>query len=115
MAASLRILLIEDDPLVGRSIKRLLESRGHHVHLLDTLVSMTMREAAIRSRPQVVIADHQVGAQNGWFWAEAIFGEASLFPVRIIPMSGNPPSVSGTCFLKGSDPMILINMVESDS
>ena len=57
-----RLLLVDDDPMVGRSLERTL-ARRYEVRLADSVA--TAIQGAAEFEPQVVVTDYELGDAHG--------------------------------------------------
>lgn len=110
---SLRILLVEDDPLVARAFVRKLESRGHEVVHVTSIAGAERAITFGVAAPQVIIADREVEDGDAWEWARRFHAELDADDVLVVFMTGapsaNPPA---GFFLKSDQIARLIETIE---
>jgi DNA-binding response OmpR family regulator len=61
---ALRVLVVEDDPMVGMLLAEMLEAMGHNVCALETTEAGAVAAAA-QHRPDLMIVDARLGAGSG--------------------------------------------------
>ncbi len=134
----MRIVLVEDDPGVARSLTRLLKGHGHEVFHCETLrqarlclgllscpedgpsftdldelrVEFVETYGVLRRPMDVVVLDRQVSGEDGWALAPLVRAQGLS---RVVLMSGDAPFGSPPHFLKGSDPRLLLDAIEGVS
>jgi DNA-binding NtrC family response regulator len=99
MIRSLNIMVVDDEPIVGNRLKRLLEKDGHTVHAF-TRGSKAV-EAMVNNRYDIVITDLKMGKVDGIMVLE----HASSLnpPPRVIVISGlNQQKFSHEASIKGA-------------
>ena len=82
---ALRILLAEDDAMIGMFLAMTLEQMGHHICALETTEAGAVAAAA-RDRPDIIITDAGLNAGDGVTAAERILAER---PMRFVFASGD--------------------------
>lgn len=111
---SLHIVVVEDDDLFYAALCRALRRRGHSVFRVSTLAhARFIIDDGVR--PDVWLADQSLPDGDGWEYAR-IFA-AALEGMRVVYMSGNPPSdTKHDYFHKGVDPISkVVSMIEGGS
>ena len=95
---SLRILVVEDDDLVGILLAETLQAMGHQVSAVVT-TELAAIEAARFYAPDLVILDENLRSGRG---SSAIRHIHELRAVPYLLMSGNPPDIrsKGVTFLE---------------
>lgn len=81
---ALRILVADDNVLIGTLLAELLEDLGHEVCSVETTEAGTV-SAAARCRPDLVIIDAKLGTGSGFFALEQIL---RCGPVAHVIISG---------------------------
>ena len=81
----LRVLLVEDDPLIGMMVADMLEELGHDVSSIE-VTEIAAVIAAARCKPDLMIVDARLGDGSGIFAVEEIL-RAGFVPHLF--MSGN--------------------------
>jgi CheY-like chemotaxis protein len=61
---ALRVLIVEDDALIGMLLAEMLAGMGHEVCAIETTEASAVTDA-IRCRPDLIIADVQLGDASG--------------------------------------------------
>jgi two-component system, response regulator PdtaR len=61
---ALRVLIVEDDALIGMLLAEMLAGMGHEVCAIETTEASAVTDA-IRCRPDLIIADVQLGDGSG--------------------------------------------------
>lgn len=82
----MRILILEDDELVGPMLVRQLRRRGHACVLVTTINSAREFLAKIEDSgfaPECVLTDRDLPDGNGWDWARNL-----PYPYTVVFMSG---------------------------
>ena len=100
----MRILVIEDDELLGPMLVRSLRRRGHSTVLVTTLNSARQFLDEVASLPEqfpeCILTDRELPDGDGWDYVDAL----TLFEGRRIHMSGRPKEpVPYEYFYKGHD------------
>jgi DNA-binding response OmpR family regulator len=85
-AATLRILIAEDNEDIASSMKMLLESSGYEVHTVGTGEAAVGAASVIR--PQVILMDIGLPGLSGYGAARRIRTENPDLQVRIIALTG---------------------------
>jgi two-component system OmpR family response regulator len=104
---TLRILIVEDDDLVGHALQHTLQRRGHTVEWATTVEEGETRLLA--SPPEVLLLDRQVFGRDGWSLREKVT-EAT----RVVLMTGQAPIDSPPHYRKGDGVEILFKMLEDE-
>ncbi len=86
---ALRILVVEDDALIGMLLAEVLEGMGHGVCAIETNEADAVTAAA-RCRPDLMIVDARLGDESGIAAVDKILGTGAIPHVFI---SGDPASV----------------------
>lgn len=89
---SLRILLVDDDALIGVLLTEILEDMGHVVCGLATTETEAV-QAAIQARPDLMIVDANLRAGSGMAAVKQI-GRAAVIP-HIFMSGGRLPAAMG--------------------
>ena len=96
----MKILLIEDNHLLGPMLVRRLQKRGHTVTLFSTIREVDDYVEQCEELPDVIVTDQDLSDGNGWNYCVRWW----LQLPKIVFMSGNPPDkVSFPFFFKGVD------------
>lgn len=104
----MKVLIVEDDPLVASTLRRLIKRHGMEV--LDVVPSIEHGAAKLREcSPDVLLLDREVEDGIGWKLKE--LAPASC---RVVLMSGNPPANSPPHYVKGGDISILLKMLRGE-
>ena len=112
----MRILIIEDDELVGPMLARVLRRRGHETLLVTTINSarQTLMYANVDGwhNPDCILSDKDLPDGNGWDYLDSF---RTNEPKRV-HMSGLPnPSVPYDYFHKGHDALErLYTLIEAE-
>lgn len=106
------ILVLEDDQLLQKSWRRVLEKRGHDVIMAGTVEEfrtlLHSPPCEVKKHPDVLLLDRQVHCNDGW----ALRKEAPP-GVRVVLMTGQPPPDAPPHYLKALMPInVLVSMVE---
>lgn len=105
-----RILLLEDDDLLGPTLARLLRRRGYGVTLCATIGAANH---ALVTCPDIIVCDREVPDGDAWQWAYR-----RPIPAHYAFMSGAPTEQTHPFFHKGCDPIeklfFLVKSVETD-
>jgi DNA-binding NtrC family response regulator len=99
MGKSLCIMIVDDEPIVGRRLKRLLEKDGHTIHTFTrgSLAVESFRE----TRYDIIITDLKMGKIDGIKVLEHAAGLTP--PPKVIIISGlNQKKFSHEATLKGA-------------
>jgi DNA-binding response OmpR family regulator len=86
---TLRILVVEDDAMIGMLLSEMLEEMGHEVCALERTEARAV-SAAIRCRPDVMIVDARLGQGSGISAVEKI---CATLPVPHLFASGDVAGV----------------------
>ncbi len=114
-----QILVIDDEPELLAEITASLRPTGHQLHC--TSDAATAKQMATAIAPDLIIADINIGGDNGLETIEAIKRDASLSDVPVIFVSGAQlPNIvrrtheaGGTYFVrKPFDPSVLAELVD---
>jgi two-component system, response regulator PdtaR len=81
---ALRVLVVDDDALIGMLLAEMLEEMGHCVCAIEATEADAVA-AAIRCRPDLMIVDARLGEGSGVSAIERIF---RTWPVPHLLMSG---------------------------
>ncbi|MEI6562227.1 MAG: ATP-binding protein [Verrucomicrobiota bacterium] len=81
-----RVLLVEDNPDLGRTLHRLISHWGHESELVR-LGSVAL-EKALDYHPDIALIDIGLPQMDGFAVAECLCGEPELAGMRLIAMSG---------------------------
>src|SRR5262249_33877984 len=92
VAASHRILIVDDEPEVRDSLKTMLESCGHAVAAAGSTTEALVSIGA--SRPDIVLTDIFLGDDDGFALLNALRAHQDNIPV--IAMSGGGSAPDGT-------------------
>lgn len=97
----MRILILEDDELVGPMLARSLRRRGHECVLVTTINSAREFLAITDTRPdpECILTDRDLPDGNGWDWARNL-----PYPYTVEFMSGRAVE-NATYWHKGVDPL----------
>lgn len=82
-----RILIVDDEPAIGWSLKELLTDEGHSVDVASDLPSAL--EAARRSRPDAILLDVRLGAADGLDAVPELRAAAGQVPIVIMTAFGD--------------------------
>jgi DNA-binding response OmpR family regulator len=82
--ASLRILVVEDEWLIGEELKDQLEELGHEV-MGPALNCAAALELVFRSRPDLAVVDTHLGSET----CEAVLDELAAQAVPVLICSGH--------------------------
>jgi CheY-like chemotaxis protein len=96
---ALRILVVEDDALIGMLLAELLAELGHEVCALEANEADAVAAAA-RCKPDLMIVDARLGEESGISAVDQILGTG---PVPHVFISGDPASVR----LRRSDAIVI--------
>ena len=98
----MKILVIDDDLLLLRTIARILEADGHEVHTAsEGTRGMTLYQ---RENPEIVITDIVMPEQEGLETILTLRRDEN--PVKIIAMSGSDAELLDVARLIGADSII---------
>jgi len=86
---ALRVLVIEDDALIGMLLAEMLEGMGHDVCAIEPTEAGAVR-AAIRCRPDMMIVDARLGDGSGVSAVEKILRAG---PAPHVFVTGDPKGV----------------------
>ncbi len=89
MVKALRILVVEDDALIGMLLAEVLEGMGHDVCAIEANEADAVAAAA-RCSPDLMIVDARLGDESGIAAVDEILGTG---PVPHMFISGDPASV----------------------
>jgi DNA-binding response OmpR family regulator len=78
----MQILLVEDDPVIGRELGLHWQQRGWHVFLRNTLAAAS--EAILSFRPDVIVLDLQLPDGDGLRWLETLRRRDRQLPVLVL-------------------------------
>jgi DNA-binding response OmpR family regulator len=104
MPTTLRVLVLEDDPMLQRTWTRILKRRGHEVTVAATVAEA---RAMMAVQPDVLLLDRNVPDGDGW----SLKGEAEP-GVRVVLMTGQPPPDAPPHFQKPGTTEELYKWVE---
>lgn len=85
-AGALKILLIEDNPDVARSLSMVLQLKGHEVMVESDGEQGLQR--ALKARPEVVICDIGLPGMDGFDVARALSEDSQYQPLQLVALSG---------------------------
>ena len=89
MVRALRILVVEDDALIGMLLAEVLVEMGHEVCAIEANEADAVAAAA-RCRPDLMIVDARLGDESGIAAVDEILGTG---PVPHMFISGDPAAV----------------------
>ena len=104
-----RILVAEDDPMIGMLLGEMLEEMGHHVCAVETSAADLVRAAA-EHRPDLMIVDVQLGDGSGLSAVEEILRAG---PVPHLFMSGKRIRVAGPGIVVLQKPFLEADLVDA--
>ena len=81
-----RVLVVEDNPDLGRTLHRLISHWGHESELVR--LGSAALEKALEYHPDVALIDIGLPQMDGFAVAECLCGEPELAGMRLIAMSG---------------------------
>jgi CheY-like chemotaxis protein len=87
----LRILVVDDDAVIGLLLAEMLEGMGHQICAVEVSEADTV-SATTRCRPDMMIVDVQLGEGNGIAAVQRILCDR---PVPHVFVSGNPACIRG--------------------
>lgn len=104
----MKILMVEDDVLLAKSLSRVLSSRGHQVDVVSAFSEGKARLTSPELDIDVLLLDREVGEMDGWSLQH-------LAPsrVKVVLMTGRSPENAPAHYLKGLDLSPLFLMIES--
>ena len=85
-AATLRILIADDNPDIANSLKLLLDGLGYEAHTVNTGEAAISAVAALK--PQVILMDIGLPGLSGYGAARRIRAENPGLPMRIVALTG---------------------------
>ena len=85
-AATLRILIADDNPDIANSLKILLDGLGYETHTVNTGEAAISAVAALK--PQVILMDIGLPGLSGYGAARRIRAENPGLPMRIVALTG---------------------------
>ena len=114
-----RILIVEDNPDLGMTLRRLLSHWGHEADL--TASGLTALEKALEFRPDIAIIDIMMPKMDGYAVAQRLCSHPELAGLRLVAMSGYGEESDQTrafqagfhdFLLKPVDPSLLRKLLE---
>ena len=88
--ANLRILILEDDALIGELLSEMLIEMGHDVCAITATESGALAAAA-NSSPDLIVADAWIGTGSGLTAVDRIY---ALRPVPCLFVTGDPARIT---------------------
>ena len=97
--------MVEDDLLLGPTLRRVLRNRGHEVEGVQTV---SEGEARLQTAcPEVLLLDREVAGRDGWALREKAPEE-----VRVVLMTGSAPEGAPPHYQKATEASILFKLIE---
>ncbi len=106
---SLRVLLVDDDALIGALLTELLEGMGHVVCGIEASEAGAV-EAAFRDKPDLMIVDVQLREGNGLAAMDTIL---RVMPIPHIVMSGERVQMGRSCRIRLQKPFMQRDLVHA--
>ena len=104
---AMNILIVEDDPMVARSLRRILMARGHACYEAGTVDTAVLILSA--GYIEVMLLDHDLAGESGWALRDRYSN------VRSVLMTGAAPEGAPSYWRKGSPVQDLYRMIEEST